>query len=141
MHMRALFISAGLSLFLLCPAAAKHHAGAKHLANAKSVDSQSINNAEWDPSLASKKATIPLAVKAEILLARANFSPGEISTRPGENLAKAVAAFAEAQGKPAATLDRELWDRLVSVSNDPVIVDYTISEEDLRGPFLNKIPG
>ena len=138
--MRTLIISAGLSFLLLCPAGAKHLAVAKHLAHAKPVDSQAINNAEWDPSLASKKVISAPAIKAEILLARAYFSPGEISGRPGENLTKAIAAFAEAQGKATSTLDRELWDKLVSMSADPVIVDYTISEADVRGPFLEKIP-
>jgi lipoprotein-anchoring transpeptidase ErfK/SrfK len=141
MHMRTLIISAGLSFLLLCPAGAKHLAVAKHLAHAKPVDSQAINNAEWDPSLASTKVISAPAIKAEILLARAYFSPGEISGRPGENLTKAIAAFAEAQGKATSTLDRELWDKLVSMSADPVIVDYTISEADVRGPFLEKIPG
>jgi len=138
--MRALIISASLSFLLLCPADAKHLANAKHLAHAKSIDSQSINNAEWDPSLASKRAISPLAIKAEILLARTYFSPGEISGLPGENLTKAIAAFAETQGKTTSTLDRPLWDKLVSMSADPAIVDYTISEADVRGPFLDKIP-
>jgi lipoprotein-anchoring transpeptidase ErfK/SrfK len=139
--MRTLIISAGLSFLLLCPAGAKHLAVAKHLAHAKPVDSQAINNAEWDPSLASTKVISAPAIKAEILLARAYFSPGEISGRPGENLTKAIGAFAEAQGKATSTLDRELWDKLVSMSADPVIVDYTISQADVRGPFLEKIPG
>ena len=139
--MRTLVISAGLSFLLLCPAGAKHLAVAKHLARAKPVDSQAINNAEWDPSLASTKVISAPAIKAEILLARAYFSPGEISGRPGENLTEAIAAFAQAQGKATSTLDRELWDKLVSMSADPVIMDYTISEADVRGPFLEKIPG
>jgi lipoprotein-anchoring transpeptidase ErfK/SrfK len=138
--MRALIISASLSLLLLYPAAAKHLAVAKHLANAKLVDSREINNAEWDPSFASKKGISPQVIRAEILLARAYFSPGEISGRPGENLAKAIAAFAEAQGKATSTLDRELWEKLVSMSADPATLDYTISEADVRGPFLDKVP-
>jgi hypothetical protein len=42
--------------------------------------------------------------------------------------------------RSTTTLDRDLWDTLVSTSADPVIVDYTNSEEDIRGPFLEKIP-
>jgi len=140
MHMRAVIISAGLLVLLLYPAGAKHLAVAKHLAHATPVDSQAINDAEWDPSLASKKAISPPAIKAEILLARAYFSPGEVSGRTGENLTRAIAAFAEAQGKATNTLDRNLWDKLVLTSADPVIVDYTITEADVRGPFLEKIP-
>jgi lipoprotein-anchoring transpeptidase ErfK/SrfK len=117
------------SLFLVtCPA------------SAKSLDAEAINNAQFGASSASKKAINPLWIKAEILLARAHFSPGEISGRAGENLNKAIAAFAEAQGKPANKLDQGLWDKLVSTSAAPVVVDYTISEADMRGPFVEKIP-
>jgi lipoprotein-anchoring transpeptidase ErfK/SrfK len=127
MHMRVLARLVGLFL-VTCPA------------SAKSLDAEAINNAQFDVSFASKKAISPLVIKAEILLARAHFSPGEISGRPGENLNKAIAAFAEAQGKATKKLDRELWDKLVSMSADPVVIDYTISEADMRGPFVEKIP-
>ena len=125
--MRVLIILAGLFL-VTCPASAKY------------LDAGAVNKAQFDGSFASKKAISPLLIKAEILLARAHFSPGEISGRPGENLNKAIAAFAEAQGKATKKLDRELWDKLASMSADPVVVDYTISEADMRGPFVEKIP-
>jgi len=108
--------------------------------HAKSPDPNAINNAQFDASFASKKTESPLIIKIEILLARAHFSPGEISGRPGENLNKAIAAYAEAQGKTANKLDRELWDKLASASGDPIITDYTISEADVRGPFAKEIP-
>ena len=117
----------GLSVFI-CPA------------SAKAIDANTINNAQWDASLASKKGVSPLLIKAQILLARANFSPGEINGKPNENLNKAVAAFAEAHGRAADKLDQQLWDELVSRSVDPVLIDYTISETDVRGPFIEKIP-
>jgi len=126
-HMRVQVILAGL-LLITCPA------------HAKSPDPNAINNAQFDASFESKKTESPLIIKIEILLARAHFSPGEISGRPGENLNKAIAAFAEAQGKTANKLDRELWDKLASASRDPVIADYTISEADVRGPFAEEIP-
>jgi lipoprotein-anchoring transpeptidase ErfK/SrfK len=127
MHMRVLIILAGLFL-VTYPASAKY------------LDAEAVNKAQFDVSFASKKAISPLLIKAEISLARAHFSPGEFSGRPGENLNKAIAAFAEAQGKATKKLDRELWDKLASMSADPVVVDYTISEADMRGPFVEKIP-
>jgi len=141
--MRALIIisiSAGLLFLVLCPADARHLAGAKHVGSAKPLNAQAINNAEWNSSFASRRGISPVAIKAEIMLARARFSPGEISGRPGENLNKAIAAFAAVQGKATNKLDQELWDSLVSMSADPVIVDYTISDADTRGPFVEKIP-
>ena len=125
--MRVLIILAGLFL-VTCPASAKY------------LDAGAVNKAQFDGSFASKKAISPLLIKAEILLARAHFSPGEISGRAGENLNKAIAAFAEAQGKATNKLDQELWGKLVSMSADPVIVDYTISQADVRGPFVEQIP-
>jgi lipoprotein-anchoring transpeptidase ErfK/SrfK len=127
MHMRVLAILAGMFL-VTCPA------------SAKSLDAEAINNAQFGASFASKQAISPFLIKAEILLARAHFSPGEISGRAGENLNKAIAAFAEAQGKATNKLDQELWGKLVSMSADPVVTNYTISEADMRGPFVEQIP-
>jgi lipoprotein-anchoring transpeptidase ErfK/SrfK len=138
--MRALLISVALLSLLQCPADARHPASTQHQANAKSLDVQAINGAQWDSSFATRKGIRPAVIKAEILLARRNFSPGEISGRPGENLNKAIAAFAEVQGAAKNKLDHDLWDKLVSTSDDPVLIDYTISETDIRGPFLKTIP-
>ena len=109
-------------------------------ASAKPTDAEAINNAKWVATFTSKKGISPLLIKAQILLARAHFSPGEIDGKPSENLNKAIAALAEAQGNATDKLDQALWDNLVSMSNDPVLTEYTISEADLRGPFMEKIP-
>lgn len=90
-------------------------------ASAKPLDAEDINNAPWVASSTSKKGISPLLIKAQILLARAHFSPGEIDGKPSENLNKAMAAFAEVQGSATDKLDQNLWDNLVSMSNDPVL--------------------
>ncbi|HET9715779.1 MAG TPA: L,D-transpeptidase [Pseudolabrys sp.] len=110
-------------------------------ASGASLDARRVNDAQWNGSFRSKKNAIhPLLVKAQVLLARANFSPGEIDGRLGDNLRKAIAAFAEEQGLSATNLDQALWDRLASSSTDPVLVEYTISDDDVRGPFAGSIP-
>ena len=131
--MRALAIMITL---LLCVCAAR----AKNTDAQIIIDAQTINNAQWNTSFPSKKGVSPLLIKAQILLARANFSPGEIDGKQNQNLYKAVSAFADAQGKKTDKLDQELWDKLVSLSPDPVIVNYTILESDFHGPFIEKIP-
>src|SRR5215831_12549827 len=122
------FLVIGPALFIIGPAVAKP------------LDPKIVNKAQWDASFESKKGISPLRTKVEILLARAGFSPGEIDGKPGENLNKAIAAFAETQGKAAGKLDRELWDKLDSMSADPVVMEYTISDSDVGGPFAQRIP-
>ncbi|GEP10129.1 L,D-transpeptidase family protein [Methylobacterium gnaphalii] len=82
----------------------------------------------------------PLLIKVQVLLDRARFSPGAIDGRDGDNLKGALRAYAAAQGLPTGNgLDRALFDKLQATSADPVVTSYTITEEDVTGPFT-KIP-
>jgi lipoprotein-anchoring transpeptidase ErfK/SrfK len=110
-------------------------------AAAARIDATAINNAEYRAKPTSKNTIDPAIVKAEILLDRARFSPGEIDGKLGENAQKALRAFAEANGLASdKPLTPEIWKKLASTSSDPVITEYTISEKDVKGPFLKKLP-
>jgi len=115
-------------------------------AAAASLDPAKINNAEYRPQPTNKKPPAknkidPLIVKAEVLLGRALFSPGEIDGKLGENAQKALKAFAEAKGLSSdKPLTPEIWKMLTGTSTEPVITEYTISEKDVKGPFLQKVP-
>ena len=93
------------------------------------------------PAKAKAPAVSPVILKAQILLGRARFSPGAIDGQDGENVRKALMAFEAERGlRPDGELDQEVWAKLVETSGEPALIEYTITNEDVKGPFEKKIP-
>ncbi len=65
------------------------------------VTPDAINTADFTGKIPDEEKISPLAVKVQVLLDRAHFSPGEIDGRFGDNVEKALLAFAEANGLPS----------------------------------------
>ena len=80
-------------------------------------------------------ATGPRVVRAQILLDRAMFSPGEIDGVYGDDFGIAVKGYQESRGlKPTGTIDAETW-RLLDSDAGPLLLTYTITRADEKGPF------
>src|SRR4051794_15378357 len=111
-----------------------------HPAFAAELTPERINSASFAGKLPSEDSVSPLAVKLQVLLDRAHFSPGEIDGPFGDNLEKALRAFAEANSLPAGkTLTPEIWSKL-QASGDPVMSEYVLTQRDIKGPYIDKLP-
>jgi len=107
------------------------------LAASQKLEPDKVNAAEWSAGSGKGKELDPVLVKAQVLLDRARFSPGVIDGHNGENLQNAIKAFEKARGvKVDGALDQEVWSKLKETSTEPVLTEYTITEEDVKGPFV-----
>jgi len=104
---------------------------------AAELSPDAVNNAEWRSSAQDEA----LLVKIQILLDRARFSPGEIDGRTGENYKKALTAFADEHGAVSkGGITEAVWQELSATSQEPAIAKYTLTDTDVAGPFLEKVP-
>ena len=78
-------------------------------------------------------------LRAQVLLDRSWMSPGEVDGRNGTNTVRAIGGFQRVAGLPVTgVLDGETWAALEA--RGPALVEYTLTEADVKGPF-RPMPG
>ena len=97
---------------------------------------------------AQKKPPPPLKcgdyISFQVLLDRQGFSPGQIDGKAGTNFSHALSALQQARNITATgQADCDTWRALggdQAIASQPSVVEYAITEADLKGPFTKQIP-
>jgi lipoprotein-anchoring transpeptidase ErfK/SrfK len=111
------------------------------LAAEPDLGAAAVNAAVFDGTAPDTAERSALAIKTQVLLDRLHFSPGVIDGYWGENVAKAIAAYEEANGLQAdGQLDPEVWTKLAADGGADIITVYTLSDADLKEPYVDEIP-
>jgi lipoprotein-anchoring transpeptidase ErfK/SrfK len=82
----------------------------------------------------------PALLKLQVLLDRARVSPGQIDGRNGENTRKAIKAYQRLSGSEVNGRSRRAVFQKLGADAEPVLVPYRISNDDVAGPFIDRVP-
>ncbi len=135
---KQILLQTGISI-LLCAVAVRADAGSSSRSAAKApgpkLSAALANDPARSPRLPAGKGPSSSVLRAQVLLDRADFSPGEIDGYYGGNTRRAVAAFNAARGLPSGeAVSGETWAAL-NRDTAPVVVEYVVTPEDVAGPW------
>jgi lipoprotein-anchoring transpeptidase ErfK/SrfK len=108
------------------------HAAASTIPNqiTQAIENRS-DTGEVKPGIAAARV-----IRAQILLDRARFSPGQIDGRYGADLGVAIKGYQEEHHlSPNGIIDAKMW-RILVADKRPLLRTYTITAADLKGPFM-----
>lgn len=94
-----------------------------------------VNGSSWSPNMNVNSA---MTIKLQALLDWNHASPGPIDGGWGMNSKKALVNFQNMKGLPATgKMDQKTWNALIKniPANKPVLVTYTITEDDVNTNF------
>jgi len=104
-----------------------------------------INQAAPAPATSTPAAAVdkntppdPFVIRAEVLLARARFSPGVVDGHFGSNFKHAVSAYQTARALPVTgEVDTATWSALQAepLAKNAIAQTYAITAADVAGPF------
>lgn len=128
-HRNAATTTIAVALSALLFSAASTTAAAQQQADApvSPLRAQTVNNA----TLADKDITL----RAQVLLDRAHFSPGEIDGASGSNTRRAIAGFQASNGLDVSGQLDESTLQTLSRDPQPALISYTLMDIDVGGPF------
>lgn len=113
--------------------------GKRHTTHNLSEYARIVNESQWSPEM---KVNTAMTVKLQALLDWNHASPGPIDGGWGMNSKKALRNFQKIHGlEVTGKLNQATWDALtanIDISQ-PVLVSYTLTEADVKGPYT-KLP-
>src|SRR5262249_11288747 len=114
--------------------AAKHRSRSAAPLSIDAVNGAEIDNSSTRPSGAA-------LLRAQILLDRAHFSPGEIDDNFGENTRKAVRIYREMKQMGSGDrIDEAFLRPLVDGDVEPVLMISLVTKQDTAGPSRERSP-
>jgi lipoprotein-anchoring transpeptidase ErfK/SrfK len=88
------------------------------------------------PGAPPKAPRADVVIQLQVLLDRAHFSPGEIDGQRGGNLKAAMTAYQRLRMEPGTRSEKAVLASLIKDDQEPVVVDYTVTKENVAGPFV-----
>src|SRR5690349_6775012 len=134
MFVRALAIFLAVSASFAATGSRRVHRLPPKHPSKPAFDAGIINNPATTDQIA-LHASGSAVVRAQVLLDRDHFSPGQIDGTFGANMSNSVRAYQGSRGLTAdGIVNAETWQSL-NTDTLPILVQYTITDKDVAGPF------